>query len=90
MVGGKKVLKNINNESNLCKVLIENNVEIYLTNRIKKNLNGYFEVFEPSQKSSNLKKMHTKFKNQPSKIFNSGDLKVYAFNIKKDKICDKI
>ena len=31
LVGGKVILNNIKNENNLCKVLIENNVEVYLT-----------------------------------------------------------
>ena len=90
LVGGKVILNNIKNENNLCKVLIENNVEVYLTKNINRKKNGNIEVYEPSQKSSNVKKMYTQFKRQPDVIFKSANLKVYAFNIKKGEICDKI
>ena len=59
LVGGKVILNNIKNENNLCKVLIENNVEVYLTKNINRKKNGNIEVYEPSQKSSNVKNVYT-------------------------------
>ncbi len=86
LVGGKKILINIQNEENLCNVFNELNVEIYLTSKLINN-NGEFYIEEPSQYSKNIKKMKGVLKINPEKIFNSGSLNIYAFNLKNKKFC---
>ena len=86
LVGGKKVLNSIQNQENLCMLLDDLNVEIYLTSKFKKFDNLYY-VEEPSQKSLNIKKMKGKLFIEPEKTFSSADLIVYAFNLKDNKFC---
>ena len=54
LVGGKKVLRKIQNQ-NLCKLFKEFNVDIYLTTKINKVEELYY-IEEPSQVSNNVKK----------------------------------
>lgn len=89
LVGGNIIIDNIKKEENLCKVLNELGIEIYLTSKVNKINNSYI-VYEPSQKSENVKKMKGILKIEPEIIFNSGGLYIYAFNIKSDNYCDKI
>ena len=86
LVGGKKVLNNIKNEESLCKLFEDYNVEIYLTSKFNKINNKYY-IEEPSQKSENVKKMTGKLINDPKNIFKSGDLDIYAFEVKNNKFC---
>ena len=88
LVGGKKVLDNIKNEESLCKLFKDYNVEIYLTSKFHKINNKYY-IEEPSQKSENVKKMTGKLINDPKNIFKSGDLNIYAFEVKNNKFCIK-
>ena len=86
LVGGKKVLKRIQNQDNLCDLFDELNVEIYLTTKIRK-IDKIYYVEEPAQKSINIKKMKGKIIIKPEKTFSSANLNVYAFNLKKNKYC---
>ena len=86
LVGGTVVLKSIQQQKNLCKLLDELNVEIYLTSKLKK-IGNVFYVEEPSQKSSNIKKMKGNIIIKPDKTFSSANLIVYAFNISNNKFC---
>ena len=52
----KKVIQNIKAESNLCDVLKEFEVDIYLSSKVKME-GGYYYTNEPSQSSNNVKKM---------------------------------
>ena len=86
LVGGKKVLEKIRDEKNLCELFREYNVEIYLASKLE-NKNGKYYIEEPSQKSKNVKKMKGILLKDPDKIFTSGNLKIYAFNVKDDNNC---
>ena len=86
LVGGKKVLDKIRNQKSLCELFEEYNVEIYLTSKFE-NKNGKYYIAEPSQKSKNIKKMTGILLKSPDKIFNSGNLKIYAFNVKQKNNC---
>ena len=86
LVGGKRVLKSIKNQDNLCHLFNELNVEIYLTTKIKK-IGELYYVEEPAQKSINIKKMKGTLVIKPEKTFTSADLNVYAFNLKNNKFC---
>ena len=80
---------NIKNESNLCKILKESKIDIYLSSKVQKEGNHYYTT-EPSQFSKNVKKMKGKFKINPDKIFKSGDIEIYSFNVNKIEFCDKV
>ena len=86
LVGGKKVLNKIRNQKSLCELFEEYNVEIYLASKLVKK-NGKYYIEEPSQKSTNVKKMKGILLNSPEKIFSSGNLKIYAFNVKQKTNC---
>ncbi len=86
LVGGKKILRKIQNQDNLCNLFNEFNVDIYLTTKIKQVGDIYY-IEEPSQESSNVKKMKGKLIIKPEKTFKSADLNVYAFNLKNNKFC---
>ena len=86
LVGGKKVLKKIQNQENLCKLFKEFNVDIYLTAKIKK-VGGLYFIEEPSQESSNVKKMTGKLIIEPEITFKSANLNVHAFNLKNNNFC---
>jgi len=86
LVGGNKILTRIQNQKDLCELFRELKIEIYFTSKIKKVDNLYY-IEEPSQKSNNLKKMRGKLSIEPEKTFISGDLIVYAFNLKNKKFC---
>ena len=88
LVGGKKVINKIKKEERLCKILKEFDVDIYLTSKIRIK-NGIYYVEEPSQDSTNVKKMREQIYYDPEKIFKSANLYVYAFNLKKNKLCSK-
>ena len=83
LVGGKKVLEKIKNQKSLCELFKEYNVEIYLASKFEYKNDKYY-IEEPSQKSKNVKKMKAILLKGPDKIFSSGDLKIYAFNIKQN------
>ena len=86
LVGGKKILTSIINQKDLCELFRELEIEVYLASKIKKVDNLYY-IEEPSQKSNNLKKMRGKLSLEPEKTFISGDIIVYAFNLKNKKFC---
>ena len=86
LVGGKKVLRKIQNQEKLCNLFNEFNVDIYLTTRINKVGELYY-IEEPGQRSANVKKMKDILIIKPEKTFNSADLNVYAFNLKNNKFC---
>ena len=89
LVGGKKVIQNIKAESNLCDVLKEFEVDIYLSSKVKME-GGYYYTNEPSQSSNNVKKMKGIFKIDPDNIFKSGTIEIYSFNVNKIKNCNKL
>ena len=86
LVGGKKVLRKIQNQESLCELFKEFNVDIYLTTKINKVEELYY-IEEPSQVSNNVKKMRGKLIVKPEITFKSADLNVYAFNLKDNKFC---
>ena len=86
LVGGKKILKRIQKEENLCNLFKDLGVDIYLTAKINK-IDEIYYVEEPSQSSVNVKKMKGKLKIKPEKTFSSADLNVYAFNLVNNKLC---
>ena len=86
LVGGSNIIKNIKNENSLCSLFSEMDIEIYLASKIKK-VNDMYYVAEPSQNSENVKKMKSFILNKPENIFQSGNLKVYAFNVKEASNC---
>tara|TARA_B100000965_G_scaffold62407_1_gene48229 strand:+ start:8719 stop:10191 length:1473 start_codon:yes stop_codon:yes gene_type:complete len=86
LVGGKKVLRKIQNQENLCKLFKEFNVDIYLTTKINK-IDELYYIEEPSQVSTNVKKMTGKLIIKPEINFKSANLNVYAFNLKDNKFC---
>ena len=86
LVGGKKVLRKIQNQENICKLFKEFNVDIYLTTKINKVEELYY-IEEPSQVSTNVKKMTGKLIIKPEITFKSANLNVYAFNLKDNKFC---
>ncbi len=86
LVGGNKVINKIKSEESLCKLFNDLEVDIYLTNNAKKDKNYYY-VSEPSQKSKNIRKMRAILIDDNPKIFLSGDLKIYAFDLKSNTIC---
>jgi hypothetical protein len=86
LVSGKKVLEKIINQKSLCELFEEYDIEIYLTSKFENNNNRYY-VEEPTQKSKNVKKMKGILLKGPDKIFSSGDLKIYAFNLKENNNC---
>ena len=86
LVGGKKVLEKIMNQKSLCELFEEYGIEIYLTSKFENNNNKYY-VEEPTHKSKNVKKMKGILLKGPDKIFSSGDLKIYAFNVKENDNC---
>ena len=88
LVGGNKVINQIKKENDLCKLFKEYNVDIYFTSKIKKKINDVYFVEEPSQVSENIKKMRGQLNGEPIKIFKSADLYIYAFDLKKNKLCN--
>ncbi len=86
LVGGEKVRNRIKSEENLCQLFNDLDVDIYLTSKILKKDN-FIYVAEPSQKSSNIKKMRGKLISNNPKIFTSANLKVYAFDLKSSTVC---
>ena len=88
LVGGKKIIQNIKAENNLCEVLKEFGVDIYLSSKVLKNENYYYTT-EPSQLSNNIKKMIGVFKINPDKIFKSSNIEIYSFNVNKINFCKK-
>ncbi len=88
LVGGKKVINKIKKEERLCTIFKEFDVDIYLTSKIRIK-NDIYYVEEPSQDSTNVKKMREQIYYDPEKIFKSANLYVYAFNLKKNKFCSK-
>ena len=89
LISGSYILNEIKNQGSLCKIFDKFNVDIYLTSKINKinNSNEYL-VFEPTINSKNVKRVYAKINGEPENIFTSGDLKVYAFNLKKNNICN--
>ena len=87
LVGGNKVINRIKNEESLCKLFEDLDVDIYLTNNLIKDKNFYY-VTEPSQKSENVRKMRAKLINDNPKVFKSANLKIYAFDLKSNTICN--
>ena len=86
LVGGKKILKRIQKEENLCNLFKDLGVDIYLTSKINK-IDEIYYVEEPSQNSVNVKKMKGKLTIKPERTFSSADLNVYAFNLANNKFC---
>lgn len=86
LVSGKKMINNIKNEKNLCKVLKELNVDVYLASKIKYENNKIF-LEEPSISSQNARKMKGEINIKPNKIFNSGNINIYAFESNKNNTC---
>ncbi len=87
LVGGEKVLTSIQNQKNLCDLFDELDVDVYFTTKITKVGDLYY-IEEPAQKSNNLKKMKGKLSIEPSIIFSSANLKVYAFHLKDYNFCN--
>jgi len=87
LVGGKKILYSIKNQHSLCKIFNDLDIEIYLASRVKR-VNNKFLVQEPSQSSKNVKKMRAFILNEPDIIFKSGDIKIFAFNMKNKQNCE--
>tara|TARA_Y100000741_G_scaffold326611_1_gene278765 strand:+ start:1255 stop:2727 length:1473 start_codon:yes stop_codon:yes gene_type:complete len=87
LVGGKKVLTRIQNQNNLCDLLIDLDVDIYFATKITK-VDELYHVEEPAQVSNNLKKMKGKLLINPEITFSSANLKVYAFHLKNNKFCN--
>ena len=86
LVGGHNMIKHINNENSLCSIFSEMDIEIYLSSKIKKIHDRYY-VEEPSQNSQNVKKMKSLISNEPEIVFKSGNLEIYAFNVKNNLKC---
>jgi hypothetical protein len=86
LVSGNVILEIIDKQKSLCDIFKKFNVDIYLTNTVVKN-NLNFEVYEPAQAGKNGKKISAFISVEPEKIFNSGNLNIYSFNVKKDNGC---
>ena len=86
LVGGQKVINSIKNQVSLCNLFEEMDIEIYLASKIKK-IDGKYYAEEPSQNSKNVRKMKSYILSKPEKIFTSGNLTIYAFNLKKKFYC---
>jgi hypothetical protein len=86
LVSGNAIIEMLDKQESLCDIFEKFKVDIYLTNAvIKNNLN--FEVYEPAQAGKNGKKVSAFISVEPEKIFNSGNLNIYSFNIKKNNGC---
>lgn len=86
LVSGRKMIRNINDEKNLCTVLRENSVDVYFASKIWK-INNFYIINEPSIESKNIKRMKGKIIGEPEKVFKSGPVKIYAFNFKENSSC---
>ena len=86
LTSGVKMIEFIKKEKNLCKVLIDLDIEVYFASKITSK-NGVILIEEPSGNSKNLKKMRGYLRIKPANIFKSGNIKVYAFEIKSENDC---
>jgi hypothetical protein len=86
LVGGNKIIKYIKSEKSLCSIFSEMDIEIYLSSKIMK-INDKYYVEEPSQNSKNVKKMKSYIIDEPETVFKSGNLEIYAFNVKNKSKC---
>ncbi len=86
LTSGSKIIEYIKREENLCKVLLDLDIEVYLASKIQ-TINDLIYVEEPSIKSDNAKKMKGYLKIKPVKIFKSENINIYAFEIKSKKDC---
>ena len=86
LVSGNVIIDMIDKQESLCDIFEKFKVDIYLTNAVVKN-NLNFEVYEPAQAGKNGKKVSAFISVEPEKIFNSGNLNIYSFNIKKNNGC---
>ena len=86
LVSGSVIIDMIDKQESLCDIFEKFKVDIYLTNAVVKN-NLNFEVYEPAQAGKNGKKVSAFISVEPEKIFNSGNLNIYSFNIKKNNGC---
>ena len=86
LTSGSKIIGYIKKEENLCKVLLDLDIEVYLTSKIQ-SINNLIYIEEPSIESDNAKKMSSYLKIKPAKIFKSENIKIYAFEIKSKEDC---
>lgn len=78
LVSGKNMINNIKSERNLCSVLKEYKVDVYLASRIERK-DSVINLREPSLKSKNIKRMKGTINSQPNKVFKSENINIYAF-----------